>query len=158
MVRENKLQVEAICNGTVIDHIPAQIGIKILKLFKLHDTHERITMGLNLPSSALKFKDLIKIENVYLTRVQANQLALYAPRATVNEIKDYKVVNKLTLTLPDDIKGIFSCPNSNCISHGEPVDSRFIVQNNDHQLQPKLQLKCHYCEKVFSREIMTESN
>lgn len=158
MVKQHQLQVEAICHGTVIDHIPARLGIKILKLFKLQNTHERITMGLNLPSSALGFKDLIKIENVYLTGSQANQLALYAPCATVNQIKDYKVVNKMNLSLPDEIKGIFSCPNSNCISHGEPVDTRFSVLGNDKPSQLKLQLKCHYCEKVFSREIMTESN
>lgn len=154
MVKQHQLQVEAICDGTVIDHIPARVGIKILKLFKLQQTHERITMGLNLPSSALTFKDLIKIENVYLTEAQANQLALYAPRATVNQIKDYNVVNKLTITLPEEIIGVFSCPNSNCITHGEPVDSRFTVKGKDQQLQ----LQCHYCEKVFSREIMTESN
>lgn len=154
MVKQHQLQVEAICHGTVIDHIPAQLGIKILKLFKLQHTHERITMGLNLPSSALNFKDLIKIENVYLTEAQANQLALYAPRATVNQIKDYKVVNKLTLRLPEEIKAIFSCPNSNCISHGEPVESHFNVQGDEKNLR----LKCHYCENVFSRKIMTESN
>ena len=34
MERENKLQVEPIKNGTVIDHIPATIVIKILSLFK----------------------------------------------------------------------------------------------------------------------------
>ncbi|ERB66954.1 hypothetical protein N779_02455 [Vibrio coralliilyticus OCN008] len=81
MVKETQLQVEAIRNGSVIDHIPANVGIKVLKLFKMHKTNQRITIGLNLPSSALGEKDLIKIENVYLTKEQANQLALYAPKA-----------------------------------------------------------------------------
>ncbi|GAA5648390.1 MULTISPECIES: aspartate carbamoyltransferase regulatory subunit [Vibrio] len=153
MVKQNQLQVEAIRHGSVIDHVPANIGIKILQLFRMHDHCERITIGLNLPSSALGHKDLIKIENVFLTKDQANQLALYAPHATVNQIEDYQVVNKLTLTLPERIDGVFACPNSNCISHGEPVESRFKVQ----QKSDNVQLKCHYCEKVFSREIMTES-
>lgn len=153
MVKETQLQVEAIRNGSVIDHIPANIGIKILKLFKMHKTNERITIGLNLPSSALGAKDLIKIENVYLTKEQANQLALYAPKATVNQIEEYKVVNKLNLVLPEHIESVFECPNSNCISHGEPVESKFKVQ----QKQDNVHLKCHYCEKVFSREIMTEA-
>jgi aspartate carbamoyltransferase regulatory subunit len=153
MVKQTQLQVEAIRNGSVIDHIPANVGIKILKLFKMHKTNQRITIGLNLPSSALNAKDLIKIENVYLTKEQANQLALYAPQATVNQIEEYKVVNKLTLSLPETIVSVFECPNSNCISHGEPVESRFKVQ----QKQENIQLKCHYCEKVFSREIMTEA-
>ncbi|WP_070969842.1 aspartate carbamoyltransferase regulatory subunit [Vibrio sonorensis] len=152
MVKETQLQVEAIRNGTVIDHIPANMGIKILKLFRMHKSEQRITMGLNLPSSALGTKDLIKIENLYLTEEQANQLALYAPNATVNQITEYKVADKLTLELPEVIEGVFACPNSNCISHGEPVESKFrvIVKNG------VIQLKCFYCEKVFSREIMTE--
>ncbi|EOB6260266.1 aspartate carbamoyltransferase regulatory subunit [Vibrio fluvialis] len=153
MVKENQLQVEAIRNGSVIDHIPANLGIKILSLFKLHETNQRITIGLNLPSSALGHKDLIKIENIYLSKEQANQLALYAPNATVNQIEEYQVVNKLTLTLPERIDGVFACPNSNCISHGEPISSRFRVILK----QENVQLKCHYCEKVFSREIMTEN-
>jgi len=153
MVTKHQLQVEAICNGSVIDHIPANLGIKILSLFKLNETNQRVTIGLNLPSSALKHKDLIKIENIYLTKEQANQLALYAPDATVNQIEDYKVVNKLTLTLPEHIEGVFACPNSNCISHGEPVESQF----NVFLKEKNVQLKCHYCEKVFSREIMTET-
>ena len=153
MVKENQLQVEAIRNGSVIDHIPANLGIKILSLFKLHETNQRITIGLNLPSSALGHKDLIKIENIYLSKEQANQLALYAPNATVNQIEEYQVVNKLTLTLQERIDGVFACPNSNCISHGEPVSSRFRVILK----QENVQLKCHYCEKVFSREIMTEN-
>ncbi|MEZ8019159.1 aspartate carbamoyltransferase regulatory subunit [Vibrio splendidus] len=152
MVKQTQLQVEAIRNGSVIDHIPAHLGIKILKLFKLHKTEQRITMGLNLPSSALGNKDLIKIENIFLTKEQANQLALYAPQATVNQIEEYKVVNKLTLVLPEQINSVFACPNSNCISHGEPVESSFNVQLKHENVQ----LKCHYCEKVFSREIMSE--
>ncbi|WP_034411542.1 aspartate carbamoyltransferase regulatory subunit [Candidatus Photodesmus anomalopis] len=154
MDKQPQLQVEAIRNGSVIDHIPARIGIKLLKLFKMYEVNERITIGLNLPSSALIHKDLIKIENVFLTKEQANQLVLYAPKATVNQIEEYKVVKKLTLTLPKHINNVFKCPNSNCISHGEPIESNFHVRlKNEH-----VQLKCYYCEKVFSREIMTDTN
>ncbi len=56
MVNKTQLQVEAINNGSVIDHIPANIGIKVLKLFKMHKSNQRITIGLNLPSSALGAK------------------------------------------------------------------------------------------------------
>ncbi len=67
MSQDNKLQVEAIKNGTVIDHIPAQVGFKLLSLFRLTETDQRITIGLNLPSGEMGRKDLIKIENTYLT-------------------------------------------------------------------------------------------
>lgn len=152
MTTKNQLQVEAIRTGSVIDHIPANVGIKILKLLKLNNTEERVTIGLNLPSSALGGKDLIKIENLFLSNEQASQIALYAPHATVNQIEDYQVVNKITLVLPSSIESVFQCPNSNCISHGEPVESRFNVINKTESVH----LKCHYCEKVFSREIMKE--
>lgn len=154
MVKETQLQVEAIKNGTVIDHIPANVGIKVLKLFNMHKTNQRVTIGLNLPSSAQGAKDLIKIENIFINEDQANQLALYAPKATVNQIENYEVVKKLNLSLPERITAIFKCPNSNCISHGEPVDSSFMVLTKKEDIQ----LKCKYCEKVFSREVVTEHN
>ncbi|PSU30927.1 aspartate carbamoyltransferase regulatory subunit [Photobacterium lutimaris] len=154
MTKETQLQVEAIKNGTVIDHIPANVGFKVLKLFKMHKTNQRVTVGLNLPSSALGGKDLIKIENIFISEEQASQLALYAPQATVNQIENYEVVKKLTLTLPERINAIFKCPNTNCISHGEPVDSSFKVVTK----KADIQLKCKYCEKVFSREIVTENS
>lgn len=153
MPEKKQLQVEAICNGSVIDHIPAGQGIKILKLFHLLDTKQRITVGLNLPSAALGAKDLIKVENTQLTADQANQLALFAPHATVNIIADFKVVTKQQLQLPETIVGVFACPNSNCISHREPVRSRFGVRSVDDEVR----LKCHYCEKSFTKEIVSDA-
>ena len=128
MTHDNKLQVEAIKRGTVIDHIPAQVGFKLLTLFKLTETDQRITIGLNLPSGEMGRKDLIKIENTFLTDEQVNQLSLYAPQATVNRIDDYEVVGKSRPSLPDRIDSVLVCPNSNCISHAEPVSSSFAVK------------------------------
>ena len=128
MTHDNKLQVEAIKCGTVIDHIPAQVGFKLLSLFKLTETDQRITIGLNLPSGEMGRKDLIKIENTFLTEEQVNQLALYAPQATVNRIDNYDVVGKSRPSLPERINNVLVCPNSNCISHAEPVSSSFAVK------------------------------
>ena len=134
---QKKLQVEAIEHGSVIDHIPAQQGVKILKFFKFTQTQEKITVGLNLATHSGEAKDLIKIENTFFNDQQANQLALFAPNATINQIKDFKVVNKFKVQLPSSFIGVLVCPNSNCISHNEPVDSRFYV----HQ-KSTLKLKC----------------
>ncbi|ATG72961.1 aspartate carbamoyltransferase regulatory subunit [Zobellella denitrificans] len=150
MMNKSQLQVEAIHNGTVIDHIPAGQGIKILQLFGLAQTHEKITVGLNLPSKALGAKDIIKVENTRLSAAQANQLALFAPQATVNLIEDFEVVEKLQLQLPEKVEGVFSCPNSNCISHNEPVTSKFRVRAVDGQVR----FRCRYCEKSFHRDMM----
>ncbi|WP_275555891.1 aspartate carbamoyltransferase regulatory subunit [Mixta sp. Marseille-Q2659] len=147
---QDKLQVEAIKRGTVIDHIPAQIGFKLLTLFRLTETDQRITIGLNLPSGALGRKDLIKIENTFLTDDQINQLAVYAPHATVNRIDEYEVVAKIEPTLPERIERVLTCPNGNCISRTEPVFSSFSVRKRAETVQ----LKCKYCEKEFAHHVV----
>jgi len=153
MTQDNKLQVEAIKRGTVIDHIPAQIGFKLLSLFRLTETDQRITIGLNLPSGEMGRKDLIKIENTFLTDDQINQLAVYAPHATVNRIDEYEVVGKISPTLPDRIERVLTCPNSNCISRNEPVCSSFAVRKR----HDAVQLKCKYCEKEFAHHVVLAS-
>lgn len=150
MTHDNKLQVEAIKRGTVIDHIPAQVGFKLLTLFRLTETEQRITIGLNLPSGELGRKDLIKIENTFLTDDQINQLAVYAPHATVNRIDEYEVVGKISPTLPDRIERVLTCPNGNCISRSEPVWSSFAVKER----QGDVHLKCKYCEKEFAHQVV----
>ncbi len=150
MTHDNKLQVEAIKRGTVIDHIPAQVGFRLLTLFKLTETEQRVTVGLNLPSGAMGRKDIIKIENTFLTDEQVDQLALYAPLATVNRIDDYEVVGKSHPKLPERIDAVLICPNSNCISHAEPVNSSFSVRKRASDIA----LKCKYCEKEFSHQVV----
>lgn len=150
MTHDNKLQVEAIKRGTVIDHIPAQVGFKLLTLFQLTETDQRITIGLNLPSKEQVRKDLIKIENTFLTDEQVNQLALYAPHATVNRIDEYEVVGKSKPSLPSRIDKVLVCPNTNCISRSEPVHSSFAVKKRDENIS----LKCKYCEKEFAHHVV----
>ena len=150
MTHDNKLQVEAIKRGTVIDHIPAQVGFKLLSLFRLTETDQRITIGLNLPSGELGRKDLIKIENTFLTEDQINQLAVYAPHATVNRIDDYEVVAKIAPTLPERIERVLTCPNGNCISRSEPVFSSFAVKKRDAEVV----LTCKYCEKACALHVV----
>ena len=148
-----KLSVEAIEKGTVIDHIPAGKGLIILRQFKLLHYGSAVTVGFNLPSKTQGSKDIIKITGVWLDDNAANRLALFAPEAVVNTIDHFKVINKPRLTLPDEIAEVFRCPNTNCASHGEPVKSRFYVRKQSGQTK----LKCHYCEKTFSRDSVTEA-
>ena len=62
--------VEAICDGTVIDHIPAGLGLVILRQFGLNDLGERVTVGFNLSSKNMGHKDIIKVENVRFDAAQ----------------------------------------------------------------------------------------
>ena len=146
-----QMEVRAIRRGTVIDHIAAGDGLKILNRLQLVDDKIRLTVGLNLPSAQLGAKDIIKVENWIFSRDEANELALLAPDATVNLIEDYSVASKFKMELPAELHGIFSCPNSNCVSHSEPVDSRFTV----HADAAKVRLRCHYCEKLFNKKLFT---
>lgn len=142
------LPVSAIKNGTVIDHIRAGQAPRIMHLLNVLESKNKVTMGLNLPSKLLKLKDLLKIENRVLTKEEANEIVVFAPEATINIIKDFEVIEKITTHLPENIMNVFLCPNAACITHVEPVESFFHIQ--DHGKHPKL--ICHYCEKSFDRD------
>ncbi len=150
-----KLLVEAIANGTVIDHIAPGQAINIIRMFKFLGKDNQLTVGFNLRSGELGKKDIIKISNVMFSPAQTEQIAVLAPNATINQIEDYKVVDKYKLKLPNETVGVFKCPNSNCITNDEKAaHARFkITKENDEIL-----LKCRYCERVFSREIVLEYN
>jgi aspartate carbamoyltransferase regulatory subunit len=153
---KGKLMVEAIANGTVIDHIAPGQAINILRMFKFLSRNTELTVGFNLRSGALGKKDLIKIADVTFSPSQTEQLAILAPNATVNEIKDYKVVDKYNLRLPHETVGDFACPNSNCVTHIEKgATPRFIIRTDK---DGTVMMRCHYCEREFSRDTVLRYN
>ncbi|MBX3708478.1 MAG: aspartate carbamoyltransferase regulatory subunit [Gammaproteobacteria bacterium] len=141
------LSVSAIQNGTAIDHIVSGQAFRIIHLLKLLDKKYQVTIGLNLPSKRLKFKDLIKIENYVLTDAQANDITVFAPEATINVIQNFEVVNKITTSLPSSISEVIVCPNPVCITRTEPVKTCFNIETQGKQIN----LVCRYCEKTFDR-------
>jgi aspartate carbamoyltransferase regulatory subunit len=150
MMRET-MAVEAIETGTVIDHIPAGQGLNILARIQNRNANARLTVGLNLKSKGTGSKDIIKVEDWLFSEQDAAEMALYAPQATVNIIEEYKVVKKFQIGLPKEFRGIFDCPNTNCISHTEPVDTRFAVRLKNDQVK----LRCHFCERSFADSLFT---
>ncbi|MBU0596691.1 aspartate carbamoyltransferase regulatory subunit [Patescibacteria group bacterium] len=151
---DKTLLVSAIKKGTVIDHIVKGQAIKIIKLLNLASHDKRVTLGLNLPSKTQHHKDLIKVEGRELTPAEANSVAILTPQATINIIDDYRVVKKFTCKLPEKIKHIIVCPNPQCITNHEEMDTNFQV--NQEKKQVKLQ--CHYCEKKFNQDEITSYN
>lgn len=141
------LSVSAIQNGTVIDHIPAEQGLRIIHLLDLFGKQHQITVGLNLPSQRLQFKDLIKIEHRILTRDEANQVTIFAPFATINIIKNFTVAEKMRTSLPEYVSDVFICSNLNCVTQSEPVSSYFYIAAQGTQIK----LSCKYCERTFNR-------
>lgn len=150
-MKEKTLSVSAIKEGTVIDHIAAGQALKIIRLLRLAEEN-RVTVGLNLKSRTKGLKDIIKIENVFLTEHQAAQIAIFSPSATVNVIENYAVSKKFRVQLPEAIAAVLACPNTRCISHIEKIPTLFTLEeNNSHVI-----LRCKYCEKLFSRDEMKE--
>jgi len=147
-----QLLVAAIKEGTVIDHIPVGNALKIIRLLNLAAYNKLVTVGLNLPSRAMKYKDLIKVEGREVTLQEIDKIAILAPLATINIIKNYNVVRKLKVTIPENVEYVVVCPNPKCITNNETMNSKFkvLVDKNG------LKLKCHYCEKVFCQEEIKE--
>lgn len=148
MKKEPKqLSVSAIQNGTVIDHIPAKHLFKVIQILGLDKSDHQITFGTNLESKKLGKKAIIKISEKFFADDDINRIALVAPDAKLNIIKDYEVVEKKVVEVPDMIIGIARCMNPKCITNFEPVTTRFRVVS-----KKNVTLKCHYCEKITNQE------
>lgn len=143
----SQLLVRRIRDGTVIDHIEAGKALVVLRALSITGREGNvITVAMHVPSSKHGTKDIIKVENRFLETSETNKLALVAPRTTINIIRDYKLVEKRKIQLPDSIVGIFKCPNLKCITNsGE--DIRTIIDIIDKQ---KVVLKCRYCARALS--------
>ena len=138
-----QLKVDAIKNGTVIDHIPSGKGMQVADLINI--SGENIVMiGLSLHSKKIGKKDIIKIENRELSQEEINSIALIASSATFTIIKDFDVIRKATAEIPESIEGLILCPNPQCITNSEKIKTKFKVTD-----EKPLQVRCHYCEKKY---------
>jgi len=144
MNNDKELKVSALQNGTVLDHIPSDNVYKAIDILNLKGTESRITIGINLDSKLHGKKGIIKIADRFFADDELNKLALIAPNATVNIIRDFKVVEKRRLVMPTEITGIAKCMNPKCITNHQPVTTRFSVINENNEIS----LYCHYCEKI----------
>lgn len=142
-----ELQVAALENGTVIDHIPAEKLFTVVSLLGLDKMKNNITIGCNLQSKKLGTKGIIKIADKFFCEDEINRIAVVAPHVKLNIIRDYKVIEKHKLTLPDQLKGIVRCGNPKCITNNEPMPTLFHVVDKENCV-----IKCHYCEKEQMRE------
>ncbi|MCI2082398.1 MAG: aspartate carbamoyltransferase regulatory subunit [Bacteroidales bacterium] len=144
MENEKQLKVSAIKNGTVLDHIPSGQLFKVIDILHLSECNNQITIGFNLESKMYGRKGIIKIADRYFADEELNYIALVAPNATVNIIKDFEVVEKKKLSIPDTVVGTVKCGNPVCVTNHEPIKTIFKTVVKD----GKVQLLCHYCEKT----------
>jgi len=107
-----------------------------------------VTVGMNVPSKTLGLKDMVKIEGRELKSEEVDKIALLAPHASINIIRNYKVVDKQLVRLPNIIREAVKCANPACISNSkEPVKSTFYVDNKE-----PLRLRCHYCGYIMEKK------
>ena len=147
---EKKLKVAALKDGTVIDHIPSDKLFKVVQILHLDTCINQITLANNLESKKIGSKGLVKIADRALAVNETNKLALICPDAKINIIRDYEVVEKRPLVLPEEIRDVIQCANPNCITNHQPVQTSFYVLKEDNRTR----LKCRYCEReVWAEEV-----
>ena len=147
MNEKKELQVAALRNGTVIDHIPSDKLFTVVAMLHLDEVTANITIGNNLESKKLGKKGIIKIADRFFSSEEINRLSVVAPNIVLNIIKDYEVVEKKPVIMPDELKGIVKCNNPKCITNNEPMQTWFHVVDKEKGL-----LKCHYCEREQSKD------
>jgi aspartate carbamoyltransferase regulatory subunit len=139
------LKIEKIKNGTVIDHIKHGKAPEVLKILGIDESFQGVVaIAINVPSKIQGKKDIVKVENRDLNGREVNKIAIISPNATINKIRDYKVVEKCRVELPREIVGIIKCSNPSCITNKsrEPVIPKFLVKSRD-----PIILSCKYCER-----------
>ena len=139
---KNEIMVTAIENGTVIDHIPTEKTFEVATLLNLESLSTPVTIGYNYRSKKIGRKGIIKVADKFVTDEEISRLSVVAPNVVLNVINDYEVVEKKTVTTPDELRGIVKCNNPKCITNNEPMDTLFHVVDKEHGV-----LRCHYCEK-----------
>jgi aspartate carbamoyltransferase regulatory subunit len=140
-------KIPGIKDGTVIDHIPSRDTFRIIRILNPQEFKYPINLALNLDSKKMGNKGMIKIDSRFLTQSEVNKIAILAPNATVSIIKNYKVMEKIQVKIPEELVDVLDCTNPVCITSKEIAISKFKVLRKE-----PLEVKCHYCERVYGKD------
>ncbi len=147
---DKKMEVAAIKNGTVIDHIPSQSLFRVIDLLRFKKIKSPLIFANNMDSNKIGKKALIKIVDWECSAHELGYLALVAPQARVSTIRDYEVFEKRQIEPPVEVRSIVKCANPMCITNHEGAPTRFSVMVEGGELT----LRCRYCEKTtLSKQI-----
>jgi len=146
---ETTLLVSKIRDGTVIDHITGGHALDVVKILSISGrTNGIVLIAMHVPSKQLGTKDIVKVEGRELKPKEVDKIALLAPHASINIIRNYHVAEKKRARLPSIILGTVKCGNPACITNSnEPIQSKFYVKSQD-----PLMLKCHYCGHIMEKQ------
>lgn len=140
-----EIKVAPIKNGTVIDHISCGMALKVLKVLALSDgkVDSTVSVLMHVPSKKMGWKDIVKVEDKELEPIEVDKISLVAPKASINIIRNYEVVEKKTVSLPDVAIGILRCGNPNCVTNAdEPIQTEFTLKSKN-----PIRLSCKYCDR-----------
>ncbi|MBI2559072.1 aspartate carbamoyltransferase regulatory subunit [Candidatus Woesearchaeota archaeon] len=144
---KRELKISAIDEGTVIDHIPTDATFKVAEILDLENHKGIVSIATNLQSKRIGKKGIVKVGGKSLTQDEVNKIAIVAPEATVNIIKNYDVKEKIKVKTPEIIDNVVKCSNPICITNNEQVPTKFYIARKD-----PLKIKCHYCERIMGKE------
>ncbi|MAG08313.1 aspartate carbamoyltransferase regulatory subunit [Candidatus Woesearchaeota archaeon] len=142
-----ELKINAIREGTVIDHIPHNMTFKVVDILGITDTNNIVSIATNLYSKKMRKKGLVKIGSRFLTKEEVDKIALVAPNASVNIIKNFEVTEKIKVNIPQILNNIIKCSNPRCITNNDKVSTLFHSTSSS-----PLKVRCHYCERCMGKE------
>lgn len=144
---KRELKISAIEDGTVIDHIPTDATFKVADILRLENHNGVVSIATGLQSKSIGKKGIVKVGGKSLTQDEVNKIAIVAPDATVNIIKNFNVKEKIKVKSPDVIDNVVKCSNPVCITNNEKIQTKFYAASKD-----PLKIKCHYCERSMGKD------
>ena len=134
------MNIDAIQNGIVIDHITAGRGMEIYRLLQLDELDCPVAIIKNVPSRKMGKKDIIKVDADM--QFDMTILGYVDPDVTVNVIRDGKLVEKKRIELPTKLTNVIRCKNPRCITTTEQeLPHIFKLTDRDNRVY-----RCLYCE------------
>ena len=139
------MNIDSISNGLVIDHIEAKKGMEIYETLKLEDLDCSVAIITNAKSKKMGRKDIIKIDKDM--KLNTDIIGFLQPNATINVVKDGKLINKYHAKLPKQIINIVKCQNPRCITSVErSLDQVFDLTDEKNKVY-----RCKYCEMSLKK-------
>ena len=134
------MNIDSISNGIVIDHIKADNGMKLYELLDLGSLACSVAIIKNVTSKKMGKKDIIKIDADI--PLDLDVIGYVDPGATVNIIRNGKLVEKKIIGMPEILTNVIKCKNPRCITSTEQeLPHIFKLTDKDTKTY-----RCLYCE------------
>ena len=138
------MNIDAIRNGIVIDHIRSGGAMELYRLLHLDKLDCTVAIIKNAPSEVMGRKDIIKIDST--TDIDLAVIGYVDPGATINVIRDGRLVEKRKLTMPERIVNVLRCKNPRCITSIEQeLPHIFYLADEEKEVY-----RCQYCDEKYS--------